>query len=221
LCTWGRGTTGCGRSWSRRRTTACSPPFLAGCNLLLLLLLLLLLHGWSIGCLDVAWFTVALRFAASRRPWMPSSTATGMASPASPPCSPAARRRGSPVSSPHSPPAILLLFLANQNLILCFSISLTLFFLYSSAGLNFFCHQDWPGVVRVVRNRVLDLHTTRSWDFMGVNPSPSGGGILLESRFGEDSIIGVLDTGELTCSSSCVELAIASLQLMLTLQCED
>ncbi|XP_066160327.1 subtilisin-like protease SBT3.6 isoform X4 [Oryza sativa Japonica Group] len=54
---------------------------------------------------------------------------------------------------------------------------------------------DWPGVVRVVRNRVLDLHTTRSWDFMGVNPSPSGGGILLESRFGEDSIIGVLDTG--------------------------
>jgi hypothetical protein len=63
LCTWGRGTTGCGRSWSRRRTTACSPPFLA----------------------------------ASRRPWMPSSTATGMASPASPPCSPAARRRGSPI----------------------------------------------------------------------------------------------------------------------------
>ncbi|KAM3276990.1 hypothetical protein ACQJBY_045038 [Aegilops geniculata] len=55
---------------------------------------------------------------------------------------------------------------------------------------------DWPGVVRVVRNRVLDLHTTRSWDFMRVNPSPSSGsGILSGSRFGEDSIIGVLDTG--------------------------
>ncbi|KAL6846011.1 hypothetical protein ACP4OV_023459 [Aristida adscensionis] len=53
---------------------------------------------------------------------------------------------------------------------------------------------DWPGVVRVVRNRVLDLHTTRTWDFMRVNPSPSGG-ILSESGFGEDSIIGVLDTG--------------------------
>nr|CAB3457680.1 unnamed protein product [Digitaria exilis] len=53
---------------------------------------------------------------------------------------------------------------------------------------------DWPGVVRVVRNRVLDLHTTRSWDFMRVSPSPSVG-ILSESRFGEDSIIGVLDTG--------------------------
>ncbi|XP_044950390.1 subtilisin-like protease SBT3.6 [Hordeum vulgare subsp. vulgare] len=55
---------------------------------------------------------------------------------------------------------------------------------------------DLPGVVRVVRNRVLDLHTTRSWDFMRVNPSPAGGsGILSGSRFGEDSIIGVLDTG--------------------------
>ncbi|CAN6167757.1 unnamed protein product [Urochloa humidicola] len=53
---------------------------------------------------------------------------------------------------------------------------------------------DWPGVVRVVRNRVLDLHTTRSWDFMRVKPAPSVG-ILSESRFGEDSIIGVLDTG--------------------------
>ena len=56
--------------------------------------------------------------------------------------------------------------------------------------------EDWPGVVRVVRNRVLDLHTTRSWDFMRVKPAPSVG-ILSESRFGEDSIIGVLDTGEI------------------------
>jgi hypothetical protein len=49
---------------------------------------------------------------------------------------------------------------------------------------------------------VLDLHTTRSWDFMRVNPSPSGrSGILTESRFGEDSIIGVLDTGETAFSS--------------------
>jgi hypothetical protein len=52
----------------------------------------------------------------------------------------------------------------------------------------------------VVRNRVLDLHTTRTWDFMQVNPSTSGG-ILSESRFGEDSIIGVLDTGEAVLSS--------------------
>ncbi|XP_073362761.1 subtilisin-like protease SBT3.3 isoform X2 [Aegilops tauschii subsp. strangulata] len=55
---------------------------------------------------------------------------------------------------------------------------------------------DLRGVVRVVRNRVLDVHTTRSWDFMRVNPSPAGGSrILSGSRFGEESIIGVLDTG--------------------------
>ena len=55
---------------------------------------------------------------------------------------------------------------------------------------------DLRGFVRVVRNRVLDVHTTRSWDFMRVNPSPAGGSrILSGSRFGEESIIGVLDTG--------------------------
>jgi hypothetical protein len=61
----------------------------------------------------------------------------------------------------------------------------------------------------VVRNRVLDLHTTRSWDFMRVNPSPSAvSGILSESRFGEDSIIGVLDTGESAFSSVAAEFRI-------------
>ena len=39
---------------------------------------------------------------------------------------------------------------------------------------------------------------------MRVNPSPaSGSGILSESRFGEDSIIGVLDTGEVIYFFSC------------------
>ncbi|PWZ39372.1 Subtilisin-like protease SBT3.6 [Zea mays] len=54
---------------------------------------------------------------------------------------------------------------------------------------------DSPGVVRVVRNRVLDLHTTRSWDFMRVMSPSHSAGILSNSRLGEDSIIGVLDTG--------------------------
>ena len=71
--------------------------------------------------------------------------------------------------------------------------------------------------MRVVRNRVLDLHTTRSWDFMRVNPSPSGGsGILSGSKFGEDSIIGVLDTGE----AAVLQLQQKS-ELTLTLQCDD
>ncbi|XP_020079963.1 subtilisin-like protease SBT3.6 isoform X1 [Ananas comosus] len=53
---------------------------------------------------------------------------------------------------------------------------------------------DWPGVVRVVPNRILELHTTRSWDFLHLSPEPSNG-LLSLSRFGERSIIGVLDTG--------------------------
>nr|CAD1821444.1 unnamed protein product [Ananas comosus var. bracteatus] len=53
---------------------------------------------------------------------------------------------------------------------------------------------DWPGVVRVVPNRILELHTTRSWDFLHLSPEPSNG-LLSLSRFGKRSIIGVLDTG--------------------------
>ncbi|KAH6789400.1 hypothetical protein C2S51_004406 [Perilla frutescens var. frutescens] len=51
-----------------------------------------------------------------------------------------------------------------------------------------------PGVVRVIPNRLYDLHTTRSWDFLQVNDQ-STDGILLKSRFGNNTIIGVLDSG--------------------------
>jgi hypothetical protein len=118
---------------------------------------------------------------------MSSSTATGTASPGSPPCSRTGRRRGLPVPRVLLGPCALFFVLTNTC---CFSFSLVSKLWWS----------DWPGVVRVVRNRVLDLHTTRTWDFMQVNPSTSGG-ILSESRFGEDSIIGVLDTGEAVLSS--------------------
>lgn len=53
---------------------------------------------------------------------------------------------------------------------------------------------DFPGVVRVVPNRILSLQTTRSWDFLHVNPH-SGTGILSKSRSGFGSIIGIIDTG--------------------------
>nr|XP_023888957.1 subtilisin-like protease SBT3.9 isoform X1 [Quercus suber] len=53
---------------------------------------------------------------------------------------------------------------------------------------------DFPGVVRVVPNRVLSLQTTRSWDFLQVKPH-IGNGILSMSHSGIGSIIGVLDTG--------------------------
>ncbi|KAI3446171.1 hypothetical protein Pfo_002836 [Paulownia fortunei] len=51
-----------------------------------------------------------------------------------------------------------------------------------------------PGVVRVIPNRIYNLHTTRSWDFLQVNPQ-SADGILLKGQSGSSSIIGVLDSG--------------------------
>ncbi|KAK2978280.1 hypothetical protein RJ640_017131 [Escallonia rubra] len=55
---------------------------------------------------------------------------------------------------------------------------------------------DSPGVVCVIPNRILSLHTTRSWDFLHVKPYLENGtlpkGHIL---VGTPSIIGVLDTG--------------------------
>ena len=61
-----------------------------------------------------------------------------------------------------------------------------------------------PSVVSVFENRERKLHTTRSWSFLGVD---NGRGIphnsiWKASKFGEDVIIGNLDTGLLSSSSS-------------------
>ncbi|KAF8405313.1 hypothetical protein HHK36_010217 [Tetracentron sinense] len=53
---------------------------------------------------------------------------------------------------------------------------------------------DFPGVVRVVPNRILSLHTTRSWDFLHVKPTIVDG-ILSKGQLGDGSIIGIMDTG--------------------------
>lgn len=53
---------------------------------------------------------------------------------------------------------------------------------------------NYPGVVHVVPNRILDLHTTRSWDFLHLE-SNLPDGIISMSRSGDGSIIGVIDTG--------------------------
>ena len=46
------------------------------------------------------------------------------------------------------------------------------------------------GVVSVFPSRTLQLHTTRSWDFMGVNE------VIKQNPIAESNvIIGVLDTG--------------------------
>ncbi|XP_076924694.1 subtilisin-like protease SBT5.3 [Bidens hawaiensis] len=54
-----------------------------------------------------------------------------------------------------------------------------------------------PGVVSVFLNKGRKLHTTRSWDFMGLedNGLISSRSIWKKARFGENTIIGNLDTG--------------------------
>ncbi|XP_077248383.1 subtilisin-like protease SBT3.9 isoform X2 [Tasmannia lanceolata] len=51
---------------------------------------------------------------------------------------------------------------------------------------------ELPGVVRVTPNRIHKLHTTRSWDFLGLQ---SNSHLLSDSKMGEGTIIGVIDTG--------------------------
>ncbi|XP_019053161.1 PREDICTED: subtilisin-like protease SBT5.4 [Nelumbo nucifera] len=56
-----------------------------------------------------------------------------------------------------------------------------------------------PRVVSVFLNQGRKLHTTRSWDFLGLGRingvDPSGSSLWLKARFGEDTIIGNLDSG--------------------------
>ncbi|XP_030522893.1 subtilisin-like protease SBT3.9 isoform X1 [Rhodamnia argentea] len=53
---------------------------------------------------------------------------------------------------------------------------------------------DLPGVVHVIPNRIFSVQTTRSWDFLHVNPDIRSG-ILSRSHSGAGSIIGMMDTG--------------------------
>lgn len=56
---------------------------------------------------------------------------------------------------------------------------------------------EHPKVVSVFLNKGRKLHTTRSWNFLGLEDDglirPSS--IWTKARFGEDTIIGNLDTG--------------------------
>ncbi|XP_043694437.1 subtilisin-like protease SBT3.6 [Telopea speciosissima] len=55
---------------------------------------------------------------------------------------------------------------------------------------------DMPGVVRVFPNRIYKLHTTRSWDYLGLNPHDQHqSNLSSESNMGEGTIIGVIDSG--------------------------
>ncbi|CAM0149939.1 unnamed protein product [Urochloa decumbens] len=55
---------------------------------------------------------------------------------------------------------------------------------------------ETEGVISVFRSRILELHTTRSWDFMGLNlHTQTEQSSEMHLKFGADVIVGVLDTG--------------------------
>lgn len=54
----------------------------------------------------------------------------------------------------------------------------------------------------VFRSKTLQLHTTRSWDFLGLTLDNSEV-IPLQLAFGDDIVVGILDTGFLTSTSPC------------------
>ncbi|XP_024531986.1 subtilisin-like protease SBT5.6 isoform X1 [Selaginella moellendorffii] len=67
------------------------------------------------------------------------------------------------------------------------------------------CCADMPGVISVFPSSRRRLHTTRSWEFLGLtgdsadaatgSPATSGENIWQRAKFGRDIIIGLLDTG--------------------------
>ena len=58
-----------------------------------------------------------------------------------------------------------------------------------------------PGVVSVFLNQKNEMQTTRSWEFLGLerNGEIPADSIWVKAGFGEDIIIGNLDTGNLDC----------------------
>ncbi|KAJ1298713.1 hypothetical protein BS78_01G474900 [Paspalum vaginatum] len=55
---------------------------------------------------------------------------------------------------------------------------------------------ETEGVISVFRSRILELHTTRSWDFMGLSlHMQMEQSSQMHLKFGDDVIVGVLDTG--------------------------
>ncbi|XP_049394262.1 subtilisin-like protease SBT3.4 isoform X1 [Solanum stenotomum] len=54
---------------------------------------------------------------------------------------------------------------------------------------------ELPDVVHVIPNHLYKLHTTRSWDYLGLSTSSPPTNLFHEANMGDGVIIGVLDTG--------------------------
>jgi hypothetical protein len=51
------------------------------------------------------------------------------------------------------------------------------------------------GVISVFRSKLFKLHTTRSWDFMGLTLDYSAHNIPLQLKYGDNVIVAIFDTG--------------------------
>lgn len=80
-------------------------------------------------------------------------------------------------------------FLLNMECMICLTN-----FIVVVIHLTDILNAGFPGVIRVIPNKILNLQTTRSWDFLQVK-SYLANGILSEGQSGMGTIIGVLDTG--------------------------
>ncbi|RWR87704.1 Peptidase S8/S53 domain-containing protein [Cinnamomum micranthum f. kanehirae] len=54
---------------------------------------------------------------------------------------------------------------------------------------------EMPDVVDVIPNDLVKLHTTRSWDYLGLSSRHAASNLLTESNMGDGTIIGVIDSG--------------------------
>lgn len=57
---------------------------------------------------------------------------------------------------------------------------------------------EFPQVLSVKPNTYHKVQTTRSWDFLGLDyyqPPHRSAGLLQKAKYGEDVIIGVIDSG--------------------------
>lgn len=92
--------------------------------------------------------------------------------------------------------------IASEKLFPCYSVFPLFLYLYhfelGIIGLYSWSNAEHPRVVSVFLNQGRKLHTTHSWSFLGLeqNGAVASNSIWRKARYGEDTIIGNLDTGE-------------------------